>query len=336
MTRSAGSRIEHQVRARAVPAEMQAVVIDEFGPPPVLKLRTVPVPEPGPGEVVIAVQAAGVGIWDARIRDGSWAEAGSRFPLILGTDGAGVVIARGNRVRRFQVGDRVWAYRYNNPKGGFYAEHVAVDAGHAGKLPSGLTMLEGGAAAVTGLTALQGIHDQLAVRQGELVMIFGASGAVGTLAVQFAAALEGARVLAIASGDDTRMLLEKLGAETVIDGRQGDALERIDRAAPNGLDSILALAGSPVLEAAIDRVRSGGRVAYPTGIEPEPQRRSRLRMVAYDAEATPAAFARLHRAVDTVGLEVPIAATFPLGQAAQAHDRLERGHVVGRIALEIR
>ena len=70
MTRSAHSRKEHPARARPVPAEMQAVAIDEFGPPSVLKLRTVSVPDPGPDEVLIALQAAGVGIWDARIRDG--------------------------------------------------------------------------------------------------------------------------------------------------------------------------------------------------------------------------------------------------------------------------
>jgi NADPH:quinone reductase len=96
---------------KQVPATMRAAAIDRFGPPSVIKLHTLPVPEPGPGEVLIAVQAAGVGVWDTSIRDGSWKPAGrTRFPLVLGVDGAGVVVARGRRVRRLAVGDRVWSY----------------------------------------------------------------------------------------------------------------------------------------------------------------------------------------------------------------------------------
>jgi NADPH:quinone reductase-like Zn-dependent oxidoreductase len=315
---------------------MEAAAIDAFGPPSALTLHTVPVPRPGPREVLIAVHAAGVGVWDARIRDGTWAEDDVRFPLILGTDGAGVIVELGDRVRRLHLGDRVWAYEYDNPKGGFYAEYVAVDMDHVGTLPPSLTMLQGGAAAVTGLTALQGIDDYLAIRPGETVLIFGASGAVGPLAVQFAARYRRANVIAIASGSEAAILLEKLGAETIVDGRRRDALERIEAAAPDGLDAILALAGSPVLDAAVGLVNGGGRVAYPNGVEPEPRRRARVRAIGYDASASPAAFARLGRAVTATRLVVPIAATFPLGQASSAHARVERGHVVGRVVLKVR
>jgi NADPH2:quinone reductase len=315
---------------------MEAAGIDEFGPPSALTLHTVPVPRPGPREVLIAVHAAGVGVWDARIRDGTWAEDDVRFPLILGTDGAGVIVEMGDRVRRLRLDDRVWAYQYDNPKGGFYAEYVAVDMDHVGLLPSPLTMLPGGAAAVTGLTALQGTDDHLEIRSGETVLIFGASGAVGTLAVQFAARYRGARVIAIASGSDAAILLEKLGADTIVDGRRRDALERLKAAAPDGLDAILALAGSPVLDASVGLVGRGGRVAYPNGVEPPPRRRAGVRAIAYDADASPAAFARLARAVKATRLVVPIAATFPLGQASRAHVRVERGHVIGRIVLKIR
>lgn len=319
----------------AVPAEMKAAGIDKFGPPSVVKLCTVPVPRPGPHEVLIAVHAAGVGIWDAKWRDGSWAEPDIHFPLILGLDGAGVIVEMGERVRRFHIGDRVWAYQYENPKGGFGAEYVVVDADHAGALPSSLTMLEGGTAAVTGLTALQGCDDHLGVRRGETVMIFGASGAVGTLAVQFVARYRRARVIAIASGSSAAKLLIALGADVVIDGRRRDALDRIKTAAPDGLDAILAFTGSPVLRGALKLVKRGGRVAYPNGVEPEP-RRTGIRVIGYDAESSPAAFARLARAVDGFSFEVPIAAAYSLGQASKAHARIERGHVVGRIVLKIR
>jgi NADPH2:quinone reductase len=336
VSRPARTKKDREVEQGPVPAEMEAAGIDEFGAPSVLTLRTVPVPRPGPREVLIAVYAAGVGVWDAKIRDGTWAEDDVRFPLILGTDGAGVIVEMGDRTRRLQLGDRVWAYEYGNPKGGFYAEYVAVDMDHVANLPRRLTMLQGGAAAVTGLTALQGIADHLAIHRGETVMIFGASGAVGTLAVQFAARYRRARVIAIASGSEAKVLLEKLGAEIVIDGRRRDAVDRIEEAAPDGLDAILALAGSPALNASVALVKRGGRVVYPNGVEPEPRRRARVRVIGYDVSASPPAFARLARAVEATKLEVPIAATFPLGQASKAHARVERGHVVGRIVLKIR
>ena len=337
MSRSAHTKREREIlKQYAVPAEMEAVAIDKFGPPSVLTRRTVPVPRPGPREVLIAVHAAGVGIWDAKIRDGSWAEDDVSFPLVLGTDGAGTIAEIGTSVRRFQHGDQVWGYEYDSPKGGFYAEYVVVDMDHVGPLPAGLAMLQGGAAAVTGLTALQGIDDHLEVRAGETVLIFGASGAVGTLAVQFAARHRRASVIAIASGRDAAVLLEKLGAVAVVDGRKRDALDRIKEAAPGGLDAIFALAGSPVLDASVGLVGRGGRVAYPNGVEPEPKKKAGVRVISYDAEVSPMAFAKLGRVAEAIRLVVPIAETYPLAQAAKAHARVERGHVVGRIVLKVR
>jgi len=336
VTRRAHTKEERKWEKRSTPAEMEAVVIDEYGPPSVLELRDVPVPRPGPREVLVAVHAAGVGVWDAKIRDGTWAEDDVHSPKILGTDGAGVIVEVGERVRRLHVGDRVWAFEYDNPKGGFYAEYVVVDMDHVGSLPTRLTMQQGGGGAATGLTALQGCVDHLELRRGETVMIFGASGAVGTLAVQFAARYRRARVIAIASGSDARTLLEKLGAEIVIDGRRRDAVDRIKEAAPDGFDAILALAGSPVLNASIDLLKTRGRVAFPNGVEPAPRPRKRRRVIRYDADANPTALAQLARVVDVAEITVPIAKAFPLAQAARAHARVERGHVVGRVVLKIR
>src|SRR4051812_29336397 len=166
---------------RSIPATMKAAAIDRFGPPSVLTLHTVPTPQPGDGEVLIALYAAGVGVWDADIRGGWWPQGKPKFPLVLGTDGAGTVAARGKGVRRFKLGDRVWAYEFISPKGGFYAEFVAIDAEHAARVPESLDLLHAGASAVTGLTALQGIDEHLGVREGETILVFGASGAVGTL-----------------------------------------------------------------------------------------------------------------------------------------------------------
>lgn len=314
---------------------MKAAAIDRFGPPSVLKLRELPVPEPGPNEVLIALHSAGVGVWDADIRKGWWPSGRPKFPLVLGTDGAGVVTAKGTRVRRFEKGDRVWAYEFANPKGGFYAEYVAVKAQHVAPLPQRLNPLEAGAAVVTALTALQGTDDALRVRQRQTVLVFGATGAVGTMAVQFAKR-QGARVIATATGREATKLVLSLGADASFDARADDAVDRLCALAPNGIDAVLAFAGGPTLDRCLDLVKSNGRVAYPNGVEPAPKpRRRRFTLKAYDAEANSKQFARLERAVDEARLQVPIAAAFPLARAARAHERLEQGKVLGRIVLRI-
>jgi NADPH:quinone reductase-like Zn-dependent oxidoreductase len=319
---------------RTLPTTMRAAAIDEFGPPSVLTLHTLPVPTPGPHEVLIAVHAAGVGIWDAKIRDGTWAEDRERFPRILGTDGAGYVVGEGTGVTRFARHDRVWAYAYDGSKGGFYAEYVAVHMDSVAAAPRALTMVEAGAAAVTGLTALQGVDDHLAVRQGETLLIFGGSGAVGTLAIQFAKR-SGAVVIATASGDSAKRLVRDLGADHALDARSDDAMPQLERFAPEGIDHVLALAGGSMLDRIIARVKPGGRVAYPNGVEPEPKRRDGVRFIAYDAVAAPPQWEALDRAVTESRLRVPLAGVYPLEQAAQAHDQVEQGRVLGRIVLKV-
>ena len=316
------------------PATMQAAAIDRFGPPSVIRVRRLPVPRCGPDEVLIAVRAAGVGVWDTSIRDGSWAEGRPRFPLVLGTDGAGFIVQKGARVRRFEVGDLVYGYAYPNPKGGFYAQFVAVSANNVAHVPPRLDLTEAGAASITGLTALQGIDETLAVKQGETVLVFGASGALGTQAIQFAR-LRGARVLAAASGRDGVALAERLGADAAFDSRGRDAAARLRALAPDGIDAVLALAGGVALERCLDRVRPGGRIAYPNGVEPAPRRRPKIRVTAYDAAVGRREFARLEKATLEAHLRVPIAERFPLAMAAKAHARLERGHLLGRIVLDL-
>jgi NADPH:quinone reductase-like Zn-dependent oxidoreductase len=314
---------------------MRAAAIDRFGPPSALTLHEVPVPKPGPQEVLIAVETAGIGSWDASIRDGSWRKPGrARFPLVPGVDGAGIVVAKGPRVRRVRVGDRVYAYEFGNRQGGFYAEFAAARAEHVGRVPKGLGMREAGAVATTGLTALQGI-DALELRPGQTVLIFGASGAVGTMAVQFAVQ-RGAHVIATASGAAQARLVRRLGAQRVIDARRANFTDQLRKYAPGGLDAVLALAGGRELERCLDFVKRKGRVAHPNGVEPVPMKRPTFRVRAYDAVASPRAFEKLNRHLGRGRIRVPIAASYPLGKAAQAHRRLDREHALGRMILQIR
>lgn len=315
---------------RVVPKTMRAAVIERFGGPEVLELREVAVPQPGPEDILVQLHTAGVGEWDAWHREGGDAPEQPRFPLVLGTDGAGVVAARGARVERFAEGDAVYAYDYE--RRGFYAEYVAVSQSHAGPIPSSLALAEAGAIACIGLTALQGIDDQLRVQQGEAVAVHGASGAVGHLAVQFAR-LRGAKVLGIASGEDGVALVHRLGAEAAVDGRKADAAAAARRFAPQGLDQLLALIGGQSLEHLLAAMREGARVAWPNGIEPEPRQRPGMEFLSYDATPGIDEFARLTRAVDAAQLKVHVGAAFPLAQTAQAHRRLAAGHVLGKMVL---
>ncbi len=313
--------------------EMAAAVIDRFGPPSVLHLGRVPMVKPGPNEVLIALHAAGVGSWDEFMRDGSWNEGRTRFPLVIGTDGAGVVAAKGSRVKRFRIGDRVYAASIGNTKGGYYAQYVAVSEAHVARAPRRFDFLQAAAVAFPGLTALQGVNDTLGVRRGETVLIFGASGAVGTLAVQFARH-RGARVIATASGRSARSVLRHLGAAAVVDARHPQVADELWKLAPDGIDAVLALAGGKELERCLAVVPRGGRLAYPNGVEPEPRRRRGIRFRSYDAGNSAWELTRLARAVAAARLQVPVAAIFPLARAADAHRRQHR-HPVGRIVLRI-
>jgi NADPH:quinone reductase len=318
-----------------VPKTMRAAAIDRFGPPSVLKLHELPVPSVGAREVLIALDAAGVGGWDADIRAGWWREGKPRFPLVFGSDGAGTIAAVGSRVRRFRVGDRAYAYEFINRKGGFYAEYVAVRAVKVGRVPRPLDTRRAGAIATTGLTALQGVDDALHLKRGETVLIHGAGGGVGTLAVQFAR-WRGARILATATGRDGVALARRLGAHAAVDGRREDIAAAARRFAPGGVDAVLAFAGGKPLTKCLDALKRGGRVAYPNGVEPAPRKRRGVRMKSYDAISGVADFQRLNRAVEAAKLKVPIDSVFPLAEAAEAHRRLARGHVLGKIVLRIR
>lgn len=312
---------------------MKAVAIDRFGPPSVLTVHELPVPEPGPNEVLVALSASGVGVWDADIRKGWWPEGKPKFPLVLGSDGAGIVAKCGARVRNFSEGDRVWAYEFINPKGGFYAEFVTVNSQHVGLVPKRLSLLQAGAMTVTGLTALQGIDLHLRVQAADTVLVFGASGAVGSLAVQFANR-HGARVIGTGRGKEAVKFVRKLGVDKVIDLANKDAVEQLRGFAPKGINAVLALAGGDSLQKLLGLVRPGARVAYPNGVESEPKISGKVKLLPYDAKAGPKEFERLNDAVGEAKLEVPIAAIVPLKEAARAHARLEKGHILGRIVLQ--
>lgn len=316
-----------------LPTTMHAAAIDRAGDANVLTLHTLPTPKPGANEVLIALDTAGVGIWDVGVRRHPDELKHSTFPLVLGTDGAGTVVAIGSNVHGLKFGDQVYSYSWDNPQGGFYAEYVAVPADRVGHLPKNIGLRNAGAIATTGLTAIQGVDDFLHLKSGETVLILGASGGVGSLAVEFAK-LRGARVLAAASGEDGLKFVKEIGADAVVDSRNGDIAGAAHAFAPKGIDAILALAGGDVLEHCIDTLRKGGRVAYPNGVNP-PKARPNVSMLAYDATPGVREFERLNKAIDQAHPHITIAAEYPLANAAQAQERMEAGHVLGKIILRM-
>src|SRR5262249_24165143 len=151
--------------------------------------------------------SAGVGVWDADVRSGDYEIGERRFPKVIGNDGAGEVVAVGSDARRFAPGEQVYAY---SMEGGFSGEYVAVDEDNVAKVPPGLSPDQAGALGADGITALRGLEDTLELDVGEKLLVFGASGGIGHLAVQLAKRM-GAKVFGVASGTDGAELVRKLG-----------------------------------------------------------------------------------------------------------------------------
>lgn len=313
---------------------MKAVALDRFGGIETLSLRTLPVPEAGPDELLIRVESAGVGVWDPFEREGGFSQLlGTKptFPYVLGSDGAGTVAAVGSQVKQFKVGDRVYACSLASPKGGFYAEYAVAKADNAAIIPARLSTAEAGALMVDAITALRGLDESLGLKEGESLLILGASGGVGHLALQLAKRL-GARVLAAASGGDGVALAGRLGADAVVDGRKDDIAAAAREFAAGGLDAALLTAGGEPADRALATLRAGGRAAYPNGVEPEPQPRPGISVRSYDGTPDPQVIAKLNRLIESGPFEVHIARSFPLEQAADAHRALET-HYLGKLTL---
>src|SRR6201988_1211420 len=164
---------------------MKVVAIDRFGGIETLKTRQLPIPDVGANEVLVRVEAAGVGVWDPFEREGGFAKEFNmtpKFPIILGSDGAGTVEAVGEKVSHFKKGDRVYGISFLSPKGGFYAEHVVMKETNAARIPGKLSATQAGAMAVDVLTAYAGLETTLHLKSGASVLIFGASGGIGQIA----------------------------------------------------------------------------------------------------------------------------------------------------------
>ncbi|NEA39680.1 NADP-dependent oxidoreductase [Streptomyces sp. SID11385] len=298
---------------------------DEYGGIDVLEVREVPVPVPAAGEVLVRVKAAGINPGEAKIREGALhARWPATFPSGQGSDLAGVVESTGGDVTTFAPGDEVLGYTYSRAS---HATHATVPAHQLVPKPPELSFEVAGALFVAATTAYAAVR-AVAPREDETVVVAGAAGGVGVIAVQLARR-QGARVLGLAS-ERHHEWLRAHGVEPVAYG-EGVA-ERIGEAAgPGGVDAFLDLAGHDYVALALSLGVAPARVntivdfaaAEKYGVRAEGG------MEADDAPT----IAELAGLVARGELDIPIAATYPLDEVRAAYTELERGHTRGKIVL---
>lgn len=303
---------------------MRAAAVDAFGPAESLTVREVPRPMAGPGELVVRVRVAGVQLTDAAIR-GGWTPPGAtiEFPQVLGNEFAGTVAATGSGVRGFSEGDEVAGFRLL----GCYAEYVNVPVDQVAPKPPGVSWLTAGALSASGQTAHTAL-ERLDVREGETLLVHGAAGGVGSMAVQLAVA-RGARVVGTASAANHEYVRE-LGATPVEYG--AGQLRRIRTAARHGVDAAFDAAGHDNLLTSVELVRDRDRIG--TIVDAGLAGQVRCRWITSDRSA-----ARLRALLDLCvrgELTVTVRRTLPLEEAWRAHLDVETGHGRGKVALLVR
>jgi len=314
---------------------MNAVVLERFGGIDELIARQIPVPEVGSDDVLIRVEVAGVGSWDAEERAGEY-EGGfgipSTFPYVLGWDAAGTIAEVGSNVTDFEVGDRVYAATMPVPRGGFYREYGVVEAEYVARTPPEMSTELAGAMAWDALTAQSGL-DVLALAPGDSLVVFGASGGIGHMALQLAKHRQ-IKTFAVASGPDGVELARQLGADGVVDGRKADAEASASEFAPNGFDGGLFTAGGPTAERVMRSIKDSGTIAWPNGVLPEPPKKAGPEVTHFDADRSRASTDRLNAVIEAGGLSVHIAETFPMNSVRDAHRALQE-HYIGKLAMRV-
>lgn len=314
----------------AHPETMTAVRLPRFGGPEVLSLDQVAIPQPVDDEVLVRVRAASINPVDRKMRAGRFAllKEGD-LPVTLGRDLAGTIEARGTRAHdMLSHGDRVFAYI--GFERGAQAEFAVVKALELVAMPASLDFPAAAAVPLAAMTAWQGLFDHGALQPGQSVLVHGAAGGVGHLAVQLAKAC-GATVCATASADDLDFV-RRLGADRAIDYRA----ERFEEIVSN-VDMVLDLIGGETRARSWGVMREGG-VLVSTLDAPDPAEaeRHKVRTVPrWIAEPNAAQLGEIADLIEAGKVVVTVAATLPLAEVAAAQERQEKEHDRGKIVLTI-
>lgn len=324
---------------------MRAMVINAFGGPEQLIWGDLPMPEPGAGEVLVRVACAGGNPADWKTRVGKLsAFIEYHFPFVLGFDLSGIVEAVGDGVDGFAPGDRVFGMsKQGQGRDGSYAEYCIADAVLLAPLPGGWSFAQAAALPVAGTTAYGGLVDVGGLRAGQAVLVNGGAGGVGSIAIQVAHAL-GARV-AGTCGPDNLAYVTECGADHVIDYRAGDVAGVVRTWAPDGVDLVLDAVGlDSLLPSAVDIVAPGGRYveiatlisqASPDAIAQAAESGVSILSNMDAVMRLPQHLSGLAGLCASGGVKPPAIEILPLANAAEAHRRIEAGHVRGKIILEV-
>jgi NADPH:quinone reductase-like Zn-dependent oxidoreductase len=309
---------------------MRAARIHRFGPPDVIVIEEVPRPVPSAGELLVRVVAAGVGPWDALIREGK-SKVSPRPPLILGSDLSGVIEEIGPGISNFERGDQIYGVT-NAQFCGAQAEYAVASANMVSVKPRGLGHIEAASVPVVAVTAWQMLFDYGDAKPHQTVMILGAAGNVGAYAVQLAVQ-SNLHVIAVAGSKDFGYL-KTLGCETVLD-YHADGLEGFR----GSVDLLIDTVGGETRERAFRLLKPGGVLITVVSASAPPARPD-VRSVFFYVDVTSDRLQTISALLDR-GELVPQAGTIlPLEQVRVAHEMLagaphERGKIVLRVAPDM-
>ena len=331
---------------------MRAYVLKHYGGPEGSLLMDVPAPQPRPGDIIVNVRASGLNPVDFKFRRGKLrAILRPKLPFVLGNELAGEVVAAGRDVKRFGVGDRVFA-RVAKDRAGAFAEQACVDEADAARMPRNLDFTAAAAVPLAALTALQALRDELHVQPGQKVFISGGAGGVGTFAIQIAKWL-GAHVTTTASKRG-EALVRSLGCDEVIDYTTQD-ISKAGRQFDAGFDLI----GGKTLEQMFEVMKPGTRIVSVAAM-PEPQTairdlggspalstvfwlisygiRSRARRagVSYRylfMHPSGTDLAQLAELIEQGKLQAVVDRTYPFAQITEALDYVESGRAKGKVVV---
>jgi len=318
---------------------MKAIRVHQFGGPEVLKFEDVPDPKPGPGQVLIGVRAVGVNPVETYIRSGIYGP--KQFPYIPGTDVGGVVEEVGQNVKQFKKGDRVYT---NSTVSGAYAQKAVCEIAQVHPLPENVSFEQGAAIGVPYATAYRALFLRGQIRAGETVLIHGASGGVGTAAVQLAHA-HGAVVIGTGGTEEGRKLVKQQGADHVLDHHSPDYLKQLMALTDNrGVDAIIEMLANVNLAKDLTVLAKHGRVVVignRGSIEINPRdtmSRDASILGMSLMNATEAELKQIHAGL-VAGLAngtlVPvIGREMPLNDAAKAHEDILKPGSHGKIVLK--
>ena len=306
---------------------MKAARVLRFGPPSVITNDDLPRPEPAPGQLLVRVKAAGVGNWDALIREGKVQL--QPLPLVLGSELSGIVEGIGAEVSGFTLGDEVYGAT-NEQFSGAYAEYALPFAKMMAQKPNTLNFIEAASAPIVTVTAWQMLFDYARVTAGQTVLIHGAAGNVGAYAVQMARQA-GLHVVASAGSADLDYI-RSLGAETVVDYKKDRFEDSV-----SGVDVVLDTVGGDTQQQSLRVLKPGGILVSVVSHVPEPiQKHYGVRAAYFYVDVTTARLNQITELFDSGKLVTDVGTVLPLEEARTAHEMLGGApHRRGKIVLSI-